>query len=84
MNLRLMCFVILNNYDNIQSVPRLLENFLRGVRWHNKDKRHIKICIATHGRKYLRSVLDGVFHKTTGGNKSVLPNSFELSSPAVE
>ncbi|GFU69670.1 hypothetical protein TNCV_758801 [Trichonephila clavipes] len=39
----------------------------------------IQICLATHGRKRLRSAVGDVIHKRTGGNRSVLPQSFELS-----
>ncbi|GFV38290.1 hypothetical protein TNCV_1619361 [Trichonephila clavipes] len=42
----------------------------------------IQICIATHDRKHLRSMLDGVVHKSIGRNRSALSQSFKLLSPA--
>ncbi|GFV40451.1 hypothetical protein TNCV_4494081 [Trichonephila clavipes] len=37
------------------------------------------MCMATHGRKRLRSALDGVICKIIGRNRLVFPQSFELS-----
>ncbi|GFX40686.1 hypothetical protein TNCV_1218091 [Trichonephila clavipes] len=48
------------------------------------EKHITRICIATHDRKRLRSDLDGIVHKSIGGNRPALPQSLELSSPAKE
>ncbi|GFY09157.1 hypothetical protein TNCV_4663481 [Trichonephila clavipes] len=44
----------------------------------------IHTCIATHGRKRLRSALGDIVHKNIGGKNPALPQSFVLSSPAKE
>ncbi|GFY18573.1 hypothetical protein TNCV_2397981 [Trichonephila clavipes] len=44
------------------------------------DVKRVQICIATRGWKRLHSVLSSVVHKSIGGNRPALPQSFELSS----
>ncbi|GFU25967.1 hypothetical protein TNCV_5104631 [Trichonephila clavipes] len=59
----------------IQGVPEYWDKLYREV----GDFKRIQIFIATHGRKCLRLGLDGVVHKSIGGKRSALPQSFESS-----
>ncbi|GFV32876.1 hypothetical protein TNCV_1745181 [Trichonephila clavipes] len=42
----------------------------------------IQICLATRGRKRLRSAISGVIHKNIKGIRPALSQSFELPSSA--
>ncbi|GFW01520.1 hypothetical protein TNCV_5137031 [Trichonephila clavipes] len=65
----------------IQDAPRSLGQTLRRDRWHHT---RIQICIATLGRKCLRSALGVVAYKSIRGNKTELPLSCTLSSTSEE
>ncbi|GFX61492.1 hypothetical protein TNCV_1030811 [Trichonephila clavipes] len=86
----LLALVIQNATErSVKSTCTLVFNIIMGVSgllgptlmWNIT---RIQICIATYGQKRFRSTLDDVVHKSIGGNRDALPQSFELPSPALD
>ncbi|GFS54358.1 hypothetical protein TNCV_4808661 [Trichonephila clavipes] len=56
----------------------------RRLREEVGDIRRIQTRIASHDQNHLCSALGGGVHKSIGGNRPTIPQSFEMSSPAEE